>query len=72
MIDVVYSSRCRSSGFIPGGDFAKQLKKEKKNFLNAIVYGAKERKRDNQIVPTDAVDSVPLIIPPAMILRYDS
>ena len=33
LIDVVYSSRCRSSGFILGGDFANQLKKKKKELF---------------------------------------
>jgi len=40
LIDVVYSSRCRSSGFILG-DFANQLKRKKRTFLNVIIYGAK-------------------------------
>lgn len=56
LIDVVYSSRCRSSGFIPGGDFAKQLKKV--NLLNVIVYGARTEECVNQVTLIDAVGIV--------------
>jgi len=57
LIDVVYSSRCRSSGFILG-DFANQLKREKKNFFKCHYLRCKERKSNNRVVSTDAVDSV--------------